>query len=141
MLRKFARIKWLLEAITLLAAARFLIEFVPLRRWRGMVQEHGHTPSDKSAEALTERQVSLAQTTGLWVKRATIKAPFEAVCLPQAMAARWMRKRRGIPSQLFVGARRNAETSALDLHAWLICGGEYVTGKEEGEAFQTFQRT
>ena len=42
-------------------------------------------------------------------------------CLRQALAVQWWLRRRGLPSQLRIGARRNGDT--LDAHAWVELGG------------------
>ena len=139
MLRRLARLKWLIEATVALGVARLFVKFVPLRKWRNTVQESLDTEAMPRATELTEHQASLAQTTRFWIRRARRKAPFEAVCLPQALAARWMLKRRGVPTELYFGAKRD-DQSKLNLHAWLIAGGEYVTGEEEDWAYQTFRR-
>ena len=53
--------------------------------------------------------------------------PFKAVCLPQAMAARVMLKRRGVASVMHFGAARGQD-KPLDAHAWLDAAGVEVTG-------------
>jgi hypothetical protein len=50
------------------------------------------------------------------------------VCLPQAMAAKWMLRRRRTPSTLYLGLRREEKTS-LTAHAWLRAGDEIITGR------------
>jgi hypothetical protein len=53
--------------------------------------------------------------------------PFDAVCLPQAMAARVMLKRRGVKSVMHFGAAKGAD-KPLNAHAWLDAAGVEVTG-------------
>lgn len=50
-----------------------------------------------------------------------------AVCLPQALAAHWMLRRRGIPSVIRFGVQRQSEGN-LAAHAWLYAGGAVVLG-------------
>ncbi len=52
-----------------------------------------------------------------------------APCLPTALAALWMLRRRGIRSTLCLGVRR--ETSALKAHAWLEIDGKVSFGASE----------
>lgn len=139
MLRRMARLKWLMEATLALGIARLFVKFVPIRKWRDAVHEGLDARNSEDAAALNERQAALVRTTRFWIRRARRGAPFEAVCLPQALAARWILKRRGVPSQLYFGAKRDEE-SKLSLHAWLIAGGEYVTGEEEEWTYKTFER-
>ncbi len=86
-------------------------------------------PSDPRALAVRARtpQAALAQEVGWAVTRAARHVPFKAVCLPQAMAARVMLKRRGVASVMHFGAARGQE-KALDAHAWLDAAGVEVTG-------------
>jgi len=51
---------------------------------------------------------------------------WRSMCLEQAVAGRWMLRRRGIPSTMYVGmAKRNGNFIA---HAWLVGEGRTVTG-------------
>jgi hypothetical protein len=68
------------------------------------------------------------------VTRAARYVPFRAVCLPQAMAARLMLKRRGIASTMHFGAAKG-EAKPLDAHAWLDAAGVEVTGFPVAEKF------
>jgi hypothetical protein len=51
-----------------------------------------------------------------------------ALCLPRALAAHAMLRRRGIASRLCVGVARRR--GALDAHAWLEVGDDKVVGGE-----------
>ena len=70
-------------------------------------------------------------------KAVTIAArnvPWNAVCLPQAMAAQVMLKRRGIKSVMHFGAAKGTD-KPLDAHAWLDAAGVEVTGYPVAEGF------
>ena len=69
----------------------------------------------------------LARAVGWAVTRSARYVPFKAVCLPQAMAARIMLKRRGVASVMHFGAAKSKD-EALDAHAWLDAAGVEVTG-------------
>ena len=64
---------------------------------------------------------------GWAVTRAARYVPFRAVCLPQAMAARVMLRRRGVASVMHFGAAKG-EAKPFDAHAWLDAAGVEVTG-------------
>ena len=66
--------------------------------------------------------------------RAARYVPFKAVCLPQAMAARVMLKRRGVKSVMHFGAAKGTD-KPLDAHAWLDAAGVEVTGYPVAENF------
>src|ERR1700728_1626876 len=80
----------LVEAVMCLLAARLALIFVPFPR--------------------------LARHIGTFVPPTALSLPFKAVCLPQAMAARVMLKRRGVASVMHFGAARGRDK--LDAHAW-----------------------
>jgi hypothetical protein len=118
---------WIIEAFLCLAAARLMIRVMPfrlLRRWLGPIGSMPVLPlqGDRGRHAVRQ--------TRRWIRQVAAHAPFRAVCLPQAMAARWMLARRGIASELHIGARRGAVGAQrpIDLHAWLLCGDLCVTG-------------
>ena len=53
--------------------------------------------------------------------------PFRAVCLPQAMAAQFMLRRRGVRSVMRLGVAQGVAKS-IEAHAWLDAAGVGVTG-------------
>ena len=94
---------------------------------------------DERAEARerTRAMRTARRVTGI-VHKVTAHAPFRAVCLPRAMAAQWMLRRRGVQSQLDFGVRRG-EDGALRFHAWLSVAGETVMGGSEAGAYTAFE--
>lgn len=97
--------------------ARHLGAFVPPEKARAMQADWPCSPDS----------VATAEIVGWAVTRAARHVPFKAVCLPQAIAARIMLKRRGVASVMHFGAARG-ETKPLDAHAWLDAAGVEVTG-------------
>ena len=63
--------------------------------------------------------------------------PWLFICLPQAMAAQAMLRRRGIASSITFGARRPSVQGgkAAELHAWLHHGDQMLTGQDVGGGF------
>jgi hypothetical protein len=120
----------LAEAVVCLLAARFALLFIPFphlgRRLGTFVP-----PTDPRATRVTagslDEQKWLAQDIGWAVTSAARYVPFRAVCLPQAMAARVMLKRRGVASVMHVGAAMGLG-KPIDAHAWLDAAGVEVTG-------------
>ena len=116
-----------LEAALLLLIARLLVLYVPLRHWR-----HRLTTAEEASSLA--RPPFVAWKVARIIRRVAAWVPFRAVCLPQAMAAQWMLRRRRIPSRLSFGARREpSETAAvgLEFHAWLSVGGKCILGGQE----------
>jgi len=135
-LRRFAV---MVEASLLLGISRLLVLFIPFGRWRKSLGVISARPqqTDERIAVDTATQIR-ARAIGRQVTRAAHKVPFRAVCLPQAMAARWMLARRGIETQLYVGARKSEKDRAFDFHAWLMLGDDCLTGQEERAAFNAF---
>ena len=140
-LRRFAQIgvrqrALLIEAALLLLAARAALLAVPFPRLARRLGDFV-PPSDPRAARSNERseaQARLAEEVSWAVTRAAVHVPFDAVCLPQAMAARVMLKRRGIASVMHFGAAKGGD-KPLDTHAWLDAAGTQVTGYPVAEKF------
>jgi len=134
-LRKFARAGGrqrllVMEAVLCLLAARLaliLIPFPKLAGWLGTFVPPSDPRAARMKSDATPEQISLAQEIGWAVTRSARWAPFRAVCLPQAMAAQFMLRRRGVASVMRFGAGRGTE-KPLGAHAWLDAAGVEVTG-------------
>lgn len=115
------------EAVLSLALARLGLSLLPfplLARRLGAIGPPlppAPVAADAGDGALVAREVGWAVT------RAARHLPFRAVCLPQALAARQMLKRRGIASVLHFGALQGVATD-IKAHAWLDAAGVEVTG-------------
>jgi hypothetical protein len=119
----------LIEAALWLAAARLALIAIPfpvLARRLGDFVPPGDLRVNGACKA-NERDAQLAAEIGWAVTRAARTVPFRAVCLPQAMAARVMLKRRGVASVMHFGAAKGIK-KPLDMHAWLDAAGVEVTG-------------
>jgi hypothetical protein len=120
----------LAEAVLSLLAARatlIFVSFPQLARRLGAMVPPADARVGKAAVLDNYEQAFIAREVGWSVTRAACFMPFKAVCLQQAMAARSMLRRRGVPSVLHFGAARG-ETKPLDAHAWLDAAGVEVTG-------------
>jgi Transglutaminase-like superfamily len=120
----------LIEAVAYLLAARLALIFIPFP-WLARRIGTFVPPTDPRAAAaqgaIAPDQIHLAADIGWAVTRAARYLPFKAVCLPQAMAARVMLKRRNVASVMHFGAAKGAD-KPLDTHAWLDAAGVEVTG-------------
>jgi hypothetical protein len=134
-LRRFAQVDnrrraLVLEAVACLLLARLGLIFVPFPKLARRLGDFV-PPSDPRVLAArargSQQDAALAQDIGWAVTRSARYLPFKAVCLPQAMAARVMLKRRGVSSVLHFGAARGQD-KPLDAHAWLDAAGVDVTG-------------
>lgn len=109
----------IIEAAFWLGLARFFVLWFPFR-WLGRWLRKPAAP---------QAQADLALRIGRAVLTASRHVPWQAVCLPQALAAKLMLALRGQGSVLHLGARLD-ESGALAAHAWLTCDSNIVTGGE-----------
>jgi hypothetical protein len=121
-----AQLLLLVEAALFLAFARLAILVIPFRRIVPWLERSPDAPQRDAAAIATVRQA---------VEIAARNVPWNAVCLPQAMACKAMLARRGQGSALHIGAARGGR-DGLMAHAWLVTGGEIVIG-EDGSSEMT----
>lgn len=135
LLRRFGQIDnrrrlLLAEAVGWLLLSRVALLCIPFPR---LARRLGTFVPPTDARALRAKvdgpqdEMRRAEEIGWAVTRSARYVPFKAVCLPQAMAARIMLKRRGIYSVMHFGAAKGKE-KPLDAHAWLDAAGVEVTG-------------
>jgi hypothetical protein len=124
--------RMVVEAVVFLAIARLLIVLAPMRRLR-----HILTLEPKDAWAAPE--ASLPEDVRRAVTRAARHVPWNAVCLPQAMAAKFMLARRGRLSTLHLGAARSP-SGDLQAHAWLVCDDAIVVGEAGAQGMTAVAR-
>jgi hypothetical protein len=125
------------EAVACLFAARLTLIFIPFPRLAqrlGIFVPPVDLYATQAKSGTMSNQAKLAEEIGWAVTRSARYMPFKAVCLPQAMAARVMLKRRGVASVMHFGAAKGQE-KPLDAHAWLDAAGIEVTGYPAAENF------
>lgn len=127
----------LAEAAIGLATARIAILTIPFpriaRRLGGFMAPQ--QAAEKASQVPpTEQDMEMARKIGWAVTVAARTVPFKAVCLPQAMAAHQMLRKRGIFSIMHFGTAPGIALS-LEAHAWLNAGEIEVTGYPVGSEF------
>lgn len=115
------------EAVALLALARLLIRWLPFRTLSTRAVAGG-----PGKPHISPRQEETAARIRATVRRA---ASSWAVCLPQALAANWMLRWRGIGSTLCLGVRRDPMDGRMDSHAWLRVGDSILIGGSQVRDF------
>lgn len=121
------------EAMVLLLVARFLVNWVRLRVWRHLLGPRLNAAS--AVSAALHPASGPARRLGAGVERAAWRLGGQFKCLPKAICAHWMMRRRGISSRLVLAARpRETRGSRDDLHAWAEADGGVVIG-ESMESF------
>ena len=122
-----------LRAYLLLVLARLTITFLPLRR---ITQHLGAPMAETPREGLDPVEARYARRVGLCIEKLSPHTPTESNCYPQALAARLLLHRKGIPSTIYYGAAFEPDRPALATHVWLRCGSLIVTGGRSGRRFQ-----
>jgi hypothetical protein len=119
---------WLLEAFACLSIAKIMVHTVPFRWYAPRL---GRTDAE-TTDTISPAERALAVKVSWAVQAAARHAPLGFVCLPQALAAKWMLQRRGLPSTLYFGVALNAATkSGMLAHAWVRAGDKILTGERE----------
>lgn len=117
-----------LEALLRLAWARLLVRTTPFRR----LAPHLGRPQAETPLTITPGERALAVEISWAVQAAARHVPLRFVCLPQALAAKWMLQRRGLASTLYLGVAPGLQTpDVLTAHAWLRAGDKVITGDHE----------
>lgn len=118
----------LAEAIALCTLASVLLRVLRFRRLAPRLGRH-MAESPVQHDAATIEQVAEVR----WAVGAAARhLPWKPVCMPQAVTAQWMLRRRGIPSTLYLGAD---PARGYDAHAWVRSGAVIVTGGPRQERF------
>src|SRR5262249_23470259 len=114
-----------LESLVMLAAARLLVTTTPSR---SLVARIGGVPAKESEPGNSGRpsQQTGSPRIGRLIERVARITWWRSMCLEKALACKWMLRRRGIPSTMYVGMAKQNEGFAA--HAWLVAEGQTVTG-------------
>jgi hypothetical protein len=120
----------LVEAGFWLGVARLAMLTLPFR-W---IKRGWGEPQALSAKKPRGTPTELLERVSWAVATASPHLPWDCLCLAQAMAAKAMLKRRGIPSTLSLGLAKDG-TAPPQGHAWLTCGDQVLTGWQGMERF------
>ena len=114
----------------MLALARLLVTATPRKRLAarmgGVPASHTDYTEMDASNPLGSEQGFMGARVGVMVERAARTTWWRSMCLEKALAGKWMLRRRGIASTMYVGvAKRGTEFIA---HAWLVGDGKTLTG-------------
>jgi Transglutaminase-like superfamily len=114
---------YLREAAVMLVVARIAVRFVSPARLFAW------------ANRQPRRIQRFAADEAGWVAWAVedLGTRMNALCLPRALAAHAMLRRRGIASRLCLGVAR--ESGVLAAHAWVEIGKDKIVGGSEADGF------
>jgi hypothetical protein len=116
---------YLREATVMLLLARLAVRFVPSARLFSW--------ADRPVGKMQRFAVDDANWVAWAVEHMVTRPGMNALCLPRALAAHAMLRRRGIASRLCLGVARNDNDIAA--HAWIEVGERKLVGGEEAGRF------
>lgn len=120
-----------LEAFFYLSVSRLLIFFFSFK----YVAKNLGEPMKESLQEASEEKLFLSKNIGRMVKKASSYSPFRSLCFEQALATKFMLKRRGIPCTIYFGVAQSTDI-ALKAHSWTRVGDRYITGEKGRENYQ-----
>lgn len=120
-------VAWFVEAACALAMAWAAIRLLPFRMVMRTTR-FGTVTTERSDDRCRAVTVEVRQA----IQRAARRLPWTIVCFPEGLAAHWMLRRRGMPSQLHYGLRPSIEK--LSAHVWVTLAGDVVVGEEADDA-------
>jgi hypothetical protein len=109
----------------MLLLARLAVRFVPSSRlfdW-----------ADRPIGRMRRFAVDEANWVAWAIEQAVPRPGMNAPCLPRALAAHAMLRRRGIASRLCLGVARDGDD--VTAHAWIEIGGRTLVGGEDANRF------
>jgi hypothetical protein len=130
--------RWLLmEAFLLLGVARLSLLVLPFKCLAATLCRH----MEETRTEVNPSDICRARMIGQAVCTAANYTPWKSVCLPQAVTAQWMLKRRHISGTLYLGVAKNEEKPMkLAAHAWLRCSNLILTGRDGHKQFTVVAR-
>lgn len=145
-IRKFAELDGrqralLAEAAVHLTLARASLRVLPFSRIARRLGRFRQTAAAEEGRTLpvAPEQRRLAANVAWVIERAAFHLPFDASCLPQALAARAMLRKRGVASVFVLGVGRSP-SGRLEAHAWLSAAGVEVAGFPVAPEFREIAR-
>jgi hypothetical protein len=134
--RALARMPWsdralAAESLAMLAMARLLVKTTPGERLAarmGGVPDNSadHMNPVNAAKQTGSEQGLTGARVGVMLERTARTTWWRSMCLEQALAGKWMLRRRGIASTMYMGVAKSG--TEFIAHAWLVGDGQTVTG-------------
>jgi hypothetical protein len=116
---------YLREAALALVLARLAVRLLPSARLFAW--------ADRPTRRVRRFAVDDANWVAWAVEHVATLPGMRALCLPRALAAHAMLRRRGIANRLCLGVARDG--GAISAHAWVEVGGDQIVGGEEAREF------
>jgi len=120
-----------LEAWFCLGVSRVALLGIPFRI---IAPRLGRQLAPDDMLTISESASPSARRIGSAVERMARHTPWNSTCLTQTIAGKFMLRRRGVSSRLYLGTRKD-ESGRLLAHSWLLVGNEILIGGSGHETF------
>jgi len=124
-----------LQACRQLGTVRWALRRTPFKQLTAGLTVHR---SAIATAAVSPAEQVTAERVGWAVRTASRYTPWSSTCLVQVLAAQRMLQERLLPGAFYIGAvpgAAEAGREGLDAHAWLKCGGRFITGEQGHERY------
>jgi hypothetical protein len=122
-----------LEAATALSATWVGLRVLGFRRWNATIERfmlgQRSGASSGNASRAHSSDVDMASITAMRLDLAARNMFFRTNCLERSLALRWLLRRRGIATELRIGARK--ESALFEAHAWIELDGVVLNDPDE----------
>lgn len=119
-----------IQAFFVCGFVRIMIFVAPMRWY---AKSLGEKEKESSYLPDSDKQNEIQQVLKA-LRRAIRYQPGKTKCLARAISAKKLLLKKGIPSTLYLGVAKES-TNRMIAHAWLKCGSDIITGKEEMSKF------
>lgn len=119
------------EATSSLALASLALKLVPFRviaRRLGKALQPAEAAALLADAPAVPKRKQMIDDVSWAVRTAAVYMPFRALCFEQAIAAKYMLRRRRITGALHLGVVPDGTGAGMTAHAWLDAAGAEVTG-------------
>jgi hypothetical protein len=115
------------ESVGMLAAARILVKTARGKRIvLSMGARSEGAESENAARSPQQPNGGKGARVGAMLERVSRFTWWRSMCLEKALAGKWMLRRRGIASTMYLGMAKQGERFIA--HAWLVGEGQTLTG-------------
>lgn len=114
-----------LRAAAMLSLTAAAMRVVGFPRWKAFLEKFlPSAPADGDANA----QLELARYVTRLAEKAERQGPLRPNCLERSLVLWWLLRRRGVPAELRIGARK--QDAQFEAHAWVELAGEVLNDSE-----------
>lgn len=124
----------IIKVFIIMGLSRFAMLWIPFKKLKRYMGEY-NKESDWTIESSKYAKVKKIESA---IRKVSMNTPWESKCLVQALTAQRLLSKENITSTLYLGVNKVGEEK-LNAHAWIRCGGIYVTGGN-GENFAKVAR-